>query len=121
MVQKHGLALYILHLLGFYSEYWKLTCGIDNDNLAPASPSRQRLKTEQIIEESKKKKEVNILQFYYILPLLAALFYVHNANYGVQVYTILEDDDEFEEFEDYDNLNSADADMNDQADDDKLW
>ncbi|CAI2383691.1 unnamed protein product [Moneuplotes crassus] len=62
--------------------------------LAPASPSRQRLKTEQILEEAKKKKEV---------------------------YTILEDDDEFEEFEDYDNKNSGDADMQIQEDDDKLW
>mmetsp|Transcript_19587 Transcript_19587/g.21892 ORF Transcript_19587/g.21892 Transcript_19587/m.21892 type:complete len:97 (+) Transcript_19587:40-330(+) len=66
----------------------------DAEMLAPGSPSRQRLKTEQIIEEAKKKKEV---------------------------YTILEDDDEFEEFEDYDNYNAGDADMKDQGDEDKLW
>ena len=36
----------------------------DADMLAPASPTRQRLKTEQIIEESKKKKEVGISSLY---------------------------------------------------------
>ena len=30
----------------------------DAEMLAPGSPSRKRLKTEQIIEEAKKKKEV---------------------------------------------------------------